>query len=413
MGSQKRFLLVDHSIIDSGGHHLEYAIRILSAAKQLGYSTDLWVNKNATNINIAGVDRVANVFTSTCWQIQTSQGKLNLIRNYFMGRGRLYGAHQDIEDFSNEFERAFVNNNLSDHDLIFIPTLGMGELIAVAKALARKRLTGKNVHIVLRRDFFQNNSLVDVKKIVQNKIVKDGLSDLSHFECAHNFKFYTDTVVLTERYNAIGGFHFETLPIPIDDQLPLQGINREQTLTVSYLGDARDEKGYYFLPDLIGAAQYKYQNGRSIRFLIQSNLAQGGNVKSMAALERLKLLRDSGVKLIYGPFDSHEYANLLLRSSIVVIPYDASQYEARSSGILAEAMAVGIPCVYPEDTWMSKVAKGHNGVAYGVTCPLQEALFKLIDNYNQYKTEAMEFSAPWRDYNSSTRIVKILSNAGS
>lgn len=413
MVSKKRFLLVDHSIINSGGHHLEYAIRILSAAKQLGYSTDLWVNKNVTDIDIAGVDRVANVFTSTCWQIQTSQGKLNLLRNCFMGRGRLYGSDRDIEEFSNEFEQALVDNNLSDHDLIFIPTLGMGELIAVARALARKKLTGKNVHIVLRRDYFQNNSLFDVKRIVHNKIVQDGLSDLTRFECAHNFKFYTDTVILTERYNAIGGFHFETLPIPIDEQLPSQGINRDQTLTVSYLGDARDEKGYYLLPDLIEAVQSKHQNDQSIRFLIQSNLAQGGNFKSIAALERLKVLRGSGVKLIYGPFDSHEYANLLLRSSIIVIPYDASQYEARSSGILAEAMAVGIPCVYPDGTWMSKVAKGHNGVAYGENCPLQEALFKLIDNYNQYKTEAMEFSAPWRDCNSSTRIVKILSNVGN
>ncbi len=411
MGSKKRFVLVDHSIIDSGGHHLEYAIRILTAAKQLGYSTDLWVNKKATNINIAGVDRVANVFTSTCWQIQKSQGKLNLIRNYFMGRGKLYGAHRDIEEFSNEFERALVDNNLSDHDLIFIPTLGMGELIAVAKTLARKKLTGKNVHIVLRRDYFQNNSLFDVKRIVQNKIVHDGLSDLTRFECAHNFKFYTDTVVLNERYNAIGRFHFETLPIPIDDQLPSQRINCDQILTVSYLGDARDEKGYYFLPDLIEAVQYKYQNDRLIKFLIQSNLAQGGNVKSIAALTRLKSLRDSNVKLMYGPFGSHEYADLILRSNIIVIPYDASQYEARSSGILAEAMAVGIPCVYPDGTWMSKVAKGHNGVAYGENCSLQEALFKLIDNYNQYKTEAMEFSAPWRDYNSSTRVVKMLSQA--
>jgi len=413
MGTQRRFLLVDHSIIDSCGHHLEYAIRILTAAKQLGYSTDLWVNKKATNINIAGVDRVANVFTSTCWQMQTSQGKLNLIRNYFMGHGKLYGAHRDIEEFSNEFEWALVDNNLSNQDLIFIPTLGMGELIAVAKVLTRKNLNGKNVHIVLRRDFFQNNSLLDIKRIMQNKIVKDGLSDLNHFELAHNFKFYTDTVILTERYNAIGKFHFETLPIPIDNQLTSQIINSDETLTVSYLGDARDEKGYYFLPDLIEAVQYKYKNNRSIKFLIQSNLAQGGNLKSIAALERLKDLRDSNVELIYGPFDSNEYADLLLRSSIIVIPYDASQYEARSSGILVEAIAVGIPCVYPDRTWMSKVANGHNGVTFGENRPLTEALFKLIENYKQYKTEAMEFSAPWRDYNSSTRVVKMLSQAES
>ncbi len=77
-----KFVLIDHSIIDSGGHHFEYAIRILNAAQELGYQTELWINKAAKKNQATGIKRVATVFTKSCWQMQKSGGKFNLLFNF-------------------------------------------------------------------------------------------------------------------------------------------------------------------------------------------------------------------------------------------------------------------------------------------------------------------------------------------
>jgi hypothetical protein len=49
-----------------------------------------------------------------------------------------------------------------------------------------------------------------------------------------------------------------------------------------------------------------------------------------------------------------EYENLLLNSGVIILPYDPMNYFARSSGILAEALTVGIPVIVPEGSWLSR-----------------------------------------------------------
>jgi hypothetical protein len=44
-GRSPRFILIDHSIIDYHGHYLEYALRVLGAARKLGYKPVLGANR--------------------------------------------------------------------------------------------------------------------------------------------------------------------------------------------------------------------------------------------------------------------------------------------------------------------------------------------------------------------------------
>src|SRR5207249_2422257 len=60
------------------------------------------------------------------------------------------------------------------------------------------------------------------------------------------------------------------------------------------------------------------------------------------------------VELITEPLSSKEYWDLLSSGDIVLLPYDRDSYYARSSGILAESLAAGIPSLVPAGTWMAK-----------------------------------------------------------
>jgi len=63
---------------------------------------------------------------------------------------------------------------------------------------------------------------------------------------------------------------------------------------------------------------------------------------------------NSGIKLIFDPLPFEEYLSLLLGSDIVLLLYDEEKYYARSSGILVECLAAGIPVIVPSGTWLSR-----------------------------------------------------------
>jgi hypothetical protein len=64
----RKFVLIDQSIKNSGGHHLEYALRVLKAAKEQGLETILAVNKKCDPIQSEYVDRVEHLFSHTFWE---------------------------------------------------------------------------------------------------------------------------------------------------------------------------------------------------------------------------------------------------------------------------------------------------------------------------------------------------------
>lgn len=64
----RKFVLIDQSIKNSGGHHLEYALRVLKAAKAQGLETILAVNKKCEFIQSEDIDHVEYSFSHTFWE---------------------------------------------------------------------------------------------------------------------------------------------------------------------------------------------------------------------------------------------------------------------------------------------------------------------------------------------------------
>lgn len=88
----RKFILIDQSIKDAGGHHLEYALRVLRAAKQMGFSSVLATNRLCNEIKNKHIDIVDRAFTHTFWENYQSESVrlgvkerrlLNTIKIYF------------------------------------------------------------------------------------------------------------------------------------------------------------------------------------------------------------------------------------------------------------------------------------------------------------------------------------------
>jgi glycosyltransferase involved in cell wall biosynthesis len=69
------------------------------------------------------------------------------------------------------------------------------------------------------------------------------------------------------------------------------------------------------------------------------------------------LLASGRYQLINTALDRHEYAALLYRSDLIVLPYRRSSYHNRVSRVAIEAAIQGIPLVYMSGTWCEELVE--------------------------------------------------------
>lgn len=106
-------------------------------------------------------------------------------------------------------------------------------------------------------------------------------------------RLHTDTHLLSQAFADLCGLAFATAPIPFDQRLLLDALKARrprgagEPLTVAYLGDAREEKGYQHLPQALAYLWKDYVAPGRVRFVLQSNFnTPGGYIISQIAANR-------------------------------------------------------------------------------------------------------------------------------
>ncbi len=164
--------------------------------------------------------------------------------------------------------------------------------------------------------------------------------------------FFTDSEQLTRDYDQMAPGLFRVAPIPHTAPKPAVPPSRN-TLTITYMGHARAQKGYKHLPAIISKLRAdRVANGR-IRFLIQSHI----HSLELPELEPVRDILESlapDVSLTRDLQTNEEYKQMLQDSDIMLLPYNRERYFAQTSGICAEALAGGTPVVVPGGTWLAR-----------------------------------------------------------
>jgi glycosyltransferase involved in cell wall biosynthesis len=93
------------------------------------------------------------------------------------------------------------------------------------------------------------------------------------------------------------------------------------------------------------------------------------------------------------PTDDYYY--LLAKADVVLCPYDARAYRARSSGVFAEAVAAGKPTVVPADTWMASALEPGAGETYSTERGLLTALRRICADHPTYRAAAADARERW------------------
>ena len=313
------------------------------------------------------------------------------------------------KSFKESLSQVLEEIKFSSDDEIFIHTIGIYQVEQVYHYLVDRDLSKiHRFHILLRRDI--DDPLV---------VYAPGMGLKAIFDNCYNsqlwpdkIQFYTDTDELIQRYNSLSEVKLQKIPIPFRQeklQQTTQISTKNKPVHIVYLGDARPEKGYHYLPSIVESLWTDYIQPCKIKLTIQSNFSiEGGEGLIPQARLALERYPDSKVKLIKNAISADDYYQLLAEADMLVLPYDSHSYRFRTSGVLTEALAAGKPVIVPENSWLGKQVDSSRASLYKNTDEIPEKVIYIIENLPQFSDSAKIFSQGWLEQNSPDNLLKTL-----
>ncbi|BBA79399.1 hypothetical protein RGRSB_0873 [cyanobacterium endosymbiont of Rhopalodia gibberula] len=311
--------------------------------------------------------------------------------------------------FQESLSKLFKDLSVTSEDHVFIHTIGIEQVEELYFLLIKSDfLNLPQFHLLLRRDI-EDTLVIHAKGMGIKKLLQNFFDSQLWPE---KIQFYADTEDLVKQYNGLGNVIFHQVPIPFRQE-KLKSIikNKSSSIPVNivYLGDARPEKGYHHLPEIVNALWKDYIKPGKLRFIIQSNF----NIKVesddiLTAKLQLERYPNKKVFLIKEAMSPDDYYQLLGEADIIILPYNTDSYRVRSSGVLTEALAAGKPVVVPNNSWLAKQVDLSRAGIYKTLDEIPKNIVLILKNLTQFTAAAKQFSWGWKKKNSPDNLINFL-----
>jgi len=322
--------------------------------------------------------------------------------------------------FGAELEQLLHSLCVGPNDVVFLPTAHSREAFAIRRwAHHNGDDQSPHFHFEFRHAIAPPGDLRAGGRYVlkETQVHKAFLAAFRAYPEVPRMHFYTDTHRLSTDFSQLTGLRFDVLPIPFRARLiPATPPAERQGCCVLYLGEPREEKGFHLLPGLIQTLLPSHIRTGRIRFEIQAGIHSDHRSRKMRnALSQLKALaRETAQVRMFGQGECflapEEYYQRLAEADIVLLPYDARAYRARSSGVLAEAIAAGKPTVVCFGTWLAE--QQVSGETYSDQTSLAHAVVRVCDGYEQYQLRAHRTRPAWVNHHSPENLIGQLRGCG-
>ncbi|MBL8178556.1 MAG: hypothetical protein JNK48_28040 [Bryobacterales bacterium] len=272
-----------------------------------------------------------------------------------IGYMKWWKQYRSLRSFQKDTEQMLDRLRPGAGDIVFIPTLSAIDMMGLAEAL-KSRPAGPSWHLLFRRDIYPGREAGYDQHEWRVQGLRQSMAVSREKMQAHDVRFYTDTDELTQQYNRLGVGEFRTVPIPhTHAAVPKPAA---LPLRVIYVGDARREKGYHFIPRLMEDLWTDYIATGKLTFHLQSNFnIPNGEPEAVIARRQLEYFaakKPGAVELFTKPLTSAQYKDFVLSGDLNLLFYDANNYYARSSGILVESLSAGMPVIVPAGSWLAR-----------------------------------------------------------
>lgn len=384
----KQLFIIDPCIIDATGHYAAYARAIRNHAVERGLRVRVLAHQCVSQqlIDELGAERVFRYsLTHRFISIPGIRGPANvaLCNLTFL---------QDLtRALATPGEQGFV---------VFAPTTDHRQLFAWARWLA-KHPAGSDLRIILcfRYSYFAGGG--EPISRLSLWLAKAGFRMLARAARGSDIRIATDSERLAEEYRRLTNLPIDVLPIPHTDDLtgpaPAPPARDRRPVRFAALGDARAEKGFGLLVDAITLL---HQNGQldNLEFALQCHIGHERHNAVRRRFSQLSALGLANVHVISGMLSRTQYLDLLQGSDIILLPYSAEHYYARTSGAFAEALAAGKPVIVTDDTWMSEQLAVHGAgliIQDGDPADLARAIREAAARHVELAAAARERRRNW------------------
>ena len=429
----RRLVIVDPSLKGTDGHYFDYDVGVAGAARQAGLEALVVAaipladavealsgdgRPPEAGIAFAALDPDAAPTGGRRLVANAMDGLARvapdlptfLRRTAFWRRGRRQGP--DASVMAVRWARLLADHAIGPGDHVLLPTPEPSLLSGLLRHLrdaADGQAPGAMFHLVMRRDLDETGSEASLIGEVAALLATITGAEASRF----GLRFHADTRQLGAQYAArFPQLRFTELPIPVRPMDVSADAGADGVIDITCLGNARREKGFHLLGDVVPVLARLRERGIAGRLVVQTNTNLAGGEPGIAATaRRLRDAPEGLVRCVEGPLTSGDYAELMSRSALVLLPYDPALYLGRSSGVFAEALALGKPVIVPDRGWMAAETHPDHGVTFAYPTGLAAAVETALTDYARLRHGAEARAAAWREVQTAERLVAALLTA--
>lgn len=364
--SEKRdiFISIDPDAIDHWGHFLSYDLRVGEVALAANYKFFILANRKNKIDRLEPSGEVLGVFSKNSW----NTGNVNKPDMAL------------IEEFYVELRDALISIKQKEEGRIFL-YFYCGSLHHVS---VFDRLIKENyIHRANINLFW-----TPLVKYKDQAYIERWRPELDR---ATRNKALTITVPTKRLQNYIEQLYQHKLPVaphPSTTFSDESARNRRLMLrtlparpTVLFPGGARVEKGF------IRTLESAHALSSEVRCIIRAVKLESAAEAIRSRLTALDLAR---VEFDNSEMDNAQFIDFLAKGDLIVLPYTGEAFAERTSGLLIDAMLLGIPVVVLKGTWLSDfVERTRMGVVVeDTTESVIGGVQRVLSNFAQFSSAA-------------------------
>lgn len=333
-GTPALFCIADPSLRDFVGHHFSYDHAVAEAARAAGFAT-LVLGHRALPEDVARQAGAVPAFHDDIWAQRAGGGPIRRRRD------DLFRNRRFAEDLLGALPR-----DLPPGSILLAHMLTKRQMLGLARVVEALPRHVTIIALLRYQTEFYDDGLTGRAFARLRRAVGDGA----------RLRLASDSARLARRIGRLAGLPVEVLPIPHTPPdlpppaPPPSDQSAGRALHMVSLGNARDEKGFLEILAAIRLLRAEPAGLAGLRFTLQANDAAPDVA---AAIDEFALDLPEEVRLLRRALTPESYTALLAESDLVLLPYWREIYEARTSGVLPEALGGGRPVICTAATWMA------------------------------------------------------------
>lgn len=366
----RKFVLIDHSMRDLGGHYYTYASCVLPAAERAGFQAVLAMHREFDDVAALPPSWQSHaVFRHKSYSQRTPSTRAAndaLSRWWFRARQKWRARERQRYAASFAADCATLLDRIrpADGDHVFFASASELDLEGLAILLQSAPAEYRRVHwhLQFHLGIFEGRDPDYPKQQTRRELMRGIFAHALSRVPNHHIHLYCTTRELTAQYQFLDVAPFHTLPYPVHPLflLPTPPTRPSDSVRIACLGHTRREKGYHELPIVIRELWANYLSTGRAQLVMQTRRrdlrrALDSAVKDLGA-------HSATPPVVYAPFplDLERYAELVRSTDIGLLLYDSTRYYARCSGVLLEMLSAGVPVIVPGGCWLSEQIHDEN-----------------------------------------------------